>query len=204
MHLGEATSEYSIRGFPKYDTMLKIANFFGVDVGYLTGEMNAETYTEEKASSYLGLSTDAIKAIKNVTDDNRLQSSLMATPTETARRILNSLLTAKQFPKFIEAMINLASVYEDTDKENQLWEKAEKRFGKALLSEAFDHRDDIGNDNPNCELNEAVHAVNDILDKIDTAKQRNELLHDVFKFQLLRIYNRLIDELYPPYNGAHD
>ena len=210
MHLGETgigkdgrIKYKGLKGFPEYETMLKIADFFGVDVGYLTGETDAESFTEEKASSYLGLSTAAIKVIKNATGNDRFLSTLMFVPTETVRRLFNNLLTAKQFPEFMEALAELASVYEDPDKEKRLWEEAEKRFGKELLSEAIEHRDDTEEDNPDPspELIEAIHTVNDIIDQGYETEQRNELYHDVFRFRLLRVYNRLVDELYPPYSG---
>ena len=210
MHLGETgigrdgrTKYKGLKGFPEYETMLRIADFFNVDVGYLTGETDAESFTEEKASLYLGLSTAAIKTIKNATGNDHFLSTLMFVPTETVRRLFNDLLTAKQFPEFMEAMAELASIYDDPDKEKHLWEEAEKRFGKDLLSQAFEHRDDTEEDNPNPspELIEAIHAVNDIIDEGYATEQKNQFYHDVFRFRLLRIYNKLIDELYPPYDS---
>ena len=209
MHLGEISvgrdgqkKFKGLKGFPEYETMLKIADFFDVDVGYLTGETDADSFTEEKASSYLGLSTAAIKVIKSSTGSDSFLSTLMFTPTETVRQIFNSILTAKQFPAFIRALAELASVYEDPDKGKRLWEEAEKKFGKELFAEALEHRDDTEKDNPNPspELLEAIHAVNDIIDEGYVTEQNNEFNHDVFRFRLLRAYNKLIDELYPPYD----
>ena len=199
MHLGDA--KHGLKGFPQYETMLRIAEFFDVDVGYLTGETDAESYTEEKISSYLGLSTDAIKVIKKSTGNDRFLSALICTPTETVRCLFNNFLTAKRFPEFMETMAELASIYEDPDKIKRLWEEAEKKYGKDLLSEAIEHRDDTEEDNldPSPELIEAIHAVNDIIDVGFETEQKNELYQDVFRFRLLRAYNRLIDELYPPY-----
>lgn len=55
-------------GFPKYETMMLIADFFGVDVGYLTGETDETSFDLEKASSYTGLSSNAILAIRQWID----------------------------------------------------------------------------------------------------------------------------------------
>lgn len=38
-------------GFPKYETMTMIADFFGVDVGYLTGETDETSFDLEHASA---------------------------------------------------------------------------------------------------------------------------------------------------------
>ena len=54
-------------GFPKYETMLRVADFFHVDVGYLTGETDDDSFSLEKACSYLGLNGEAIKAIREIT-----------------------------------------------------------------------------------------------------------------------------------------
>ena len=210
MHLGETgpgrdgCEKYKgLKGFPEYETMFRIADFFDVDVGYLTGETDAESFTEEKVSVYLGLSTAAIKTIKNATGSDRFLSTLMFVPTEAVRTLFNNLLTAKRFPEFMEAMAELASIYEAPDKEKHLWEDAEKRFGRELLSQAVEHRDDTEEDNtdPSPELIEAIHAVNDIIDEGYAIDQENEFYHDVFRFRLLRVYNKLIDELFPPYGS---
>lgn len=55
-------------GFPKYETMMLIADFFGVDVGYLTGETDETSFDLEKASSYTGLSSNALLAIREWID----------------------------------------------------------------------------------------------------------------------------------------
>ena len=112
-------------------------------------------------------------------------------------------LIARGFVTGLEAMAELASIYEAPDKEKHLWEDAEKRFGRELLSQAVEHRDDTEEDNtdPSPELIEAIHAVNDIIDEGYAIDQENEFYHDVFRFRLLRVYNKLIDELFPPYGS---
>jgi len=51
-------------GFPKYETMLQIADFFNVDVGYLTGETNNQTFTLEEVCLFMGLSQSAIQSLR--------------------------------------------------------------------------------------------------------------------------------------------
>ena len=53
-------------GFPSYENMLNIANFFGVTVGYLTGETDFETFEMEKACKQIGIDEDTGKAIKGI------------------------------------------------------------------------------------------------------------------------------------------
>lgn len=42
-------------GFPSYENMLNIADFFGVTVGYLTGETIFKTFEMEKACQCIGI-----------------------------------------------------------------------------------------------------------------------------------------------------
>ena len=64
LNTGNRTSSGEI-GFPKYETMATIADFFGVDVGYLTGETDEKTYAMSHACAFTGLSSSSIAAIRS-------------------------------------------------------------------------------------------------------------------------------------------
>ena len=49
---GNENETQSIIGFPSYDTMKRIADFFNVSVGYLTGETSFESFDMEQACTY--------------------------------------------------------------------------------------------------------------------------------------------------------
>lgn len=76
LNTGNRTSSGEI-GFPKYETMATIADFFGVDVGYLTGETDEKTYAMSHACAFTGLSSSSIAAIQ----------SWIGTPTEQSTSI---------------------------------------------------------------------------------------------------------------------
>lgn len=67
LNTGNRTSSGEI-GFPKYETMATIADFFGVDVGYLTGETDEKTYAMSHACAFTGLSSSSIAAIQSWID----------------------------------------------------------------------------------------------------------------------------------------
>ena len=50
-------------GFPSYETMSNLADFFGVSVGYLIGETDYESFEMEKVCEFLGLEEETVKAI---------------------------------------------------------------------------------------------------------------------------------------------
>lgn len=51
------------RSFPKYEHMQMLADFFGVPVGYLTGDIDGETYEESDVATYTGLDAKAVRAL---------------------------------------------------------------------------------------------------------------------------------------------
>ena len=58
-------------GFPKYENMVLIAEYLEVDLGYLTGETDMETFTIKKVSEYTNLTGDAVNAILKITGSKR-------------------------------------------------------------------------------------------------------------------------------------
>lgn len=83
-------------GFPKYETMIRIADFFNVDVCYLTGETDEDSFLLEEACSYMGLSGEAIKAIIEITQPENEASYMI----KDMRESFNMFLSAKRFPDF--------------------------------------------------------------------------------------------------------
>jgi len=98
-------------GFPKYDTMLLIADFYSVDIGYLTGETDEISFTVEKACSYMGLNGDAIKAIRETTHPENEVSYMR----KDIRESFNNFLSAEGFPNFFDRLhdLHLASILQN-------------------------------------------------------------------------------------------
>lgn len=90
-------------GFPKYDTMLLIADFFSVDVGYLTGETDEISFSVEKACSYMGLNGKAIKAIREITHAEYEDTYMW----KDMRESFNKFLSAEGFPNFFDRLYDL-------------------------------------------------------------------------------------------------
>jgi transcriptional regulator with XRE-family HTH domain len=91
-------------GFPKYDTMLLVADFFRVNVGYLTGETDEDSFSLEKACSYMGLNGEAIKAIREITDPENETSYMV----KDMRESLNKFLSADGFKFFFRSLFDLS------------------------------------------------------------------------------------------------
>ncbi len=179
--------------------MIRIAEFFDVTVGYLTGETDYDSFELEKASNYLGLNQYATRNIKRITSHNSAYSSVHILSDESTE-ILNKLFSSKEFFFFIQSLKDLDDVYSGPDKEKRLWEQAEQKLGNELLTEALDHRDDCieaGDPEPSEQLAEAVKIVNNILDQCYCISQQKDNDSDLYRYRLQHAFNDLVDDLYP-------
>lgn len=88
-------------GFPSYETMSNLADFFGVSVGYLIGETDYESFEMEKVCKFLGLEEETVKAIKGITSGENMGigANSMCGEYKSAFRYI---LTASSFPVFIK------------------------------------------------------------------------------------------------------
>lgn len=96
------------RGFPTYETMQNIAEILGTDVGYLTGETDCDTFEMDDAVKYLGLSADAITAVKNLTSGKSIPP-FYKYPDRRYTAALELLLSSDFLIEFLEGICELAS-----------------------------------------------------------------------------------------------
>lgn len=186
-------------GFPSYQNMLRIADFFDISVSYLTGETNYDTFSYEKASSFIGLSQNCIKELRKIANFQVPHSVAWHLRSEPGV-ILNKLITSDGFLSFIESLDDLDYVYSGPNKEKVLWEDLYKKYDSALINEAIDHMDDHfenGDPEPSPELCEAIKDVRSAFDKGYDISMQKEYDTDVFKYRLQMSFNRLLETLYP-------
>lgn len=89
-------------GFPSYENMLNIANFFGVTVGYLTGETDFETFEMEKACQYLGIDGKTGKAVQDIAFGTNIRFGQSI--NKEIKATLKCVITADSFPQFISVL----------------------------------------------------------------------------------------------------
>ncbi|QNK46558.1 hypothetical protein H7F28_14360 [Brevibacterium sp. PAMC23299] len=105
-------------GFPKYDTMLLIADFLRLDIGYLTGETDEDSFSLEKACSYMGLNGEAIKAIREITDPEN-EASYMR---KDMRESFNKFISAEGFPNLFDRLHDLHLTSISPKQENRVFD----------------------------------------------------------------------------------
>lgn len=101
VNLGDAKN--GIKGFPDFENMVYIADFFGVDIGYLTGETDEDSFSLEKACSYIGLNGEAIKSIREITNPENEANKMR----KDMRVAFNKFLAAEGFPNFFDSLLDL-------------------------------------------------------------------------------------------------
>lgn len=121
LHAGDKIKKGEV-GFPKYDTMVLIADFFNVDIGYLTGETDEDTFSLDKACSYMGLNGEAIKVIREITEIEKKTSYF----GKYRRDTFNKVLAAKGFSDFFESLYDLHYMSISTNEENRIFENLDR------------------------------------------------------------------------------
>lgn len=115
VNLGDAKN--GIKSFPDFENMVRVADFFGVDVGYLTGETDEDSFSLDKVCSYMGLNGNAIKAIREITHPEN-EASYMR---KDIRESFNKFLSAEGFPNFFHSLFDLYLTSISPTEDNQVF-----------------------------------------------------------------------------------
>lgn len=201
MNAGINKNKKELIGFPKYDSMLYIAQCLDVDVGYLTGETDAETFTLEKASELLNLDNEALKSIIKLTQSKKSNIFIGHKP-EKYRVILNNLFKSNSFLHVLYLLVDLSDFYNlyiKLDKE-QLRLNLKSELGNSLFEKAAKYWnatefDEIADELSSEEWN-AINKFNDVIDKMAMIDNMKEpMAFERFKVQ--EMFTLLLNELYP-------
>lgn len=212
LHVGSRRQKDSIAktiGFPSYENMLNIADFFGVTIGYLTGETDFETFEMEKACQFIGIDEDTGKALKAIVSGESIKPFGKYESKEISA-VIKYLFTSASFPTFIKGIREYA--------ENIYYQKhpydhvaiAEKRINKDILdlaSQCLDYQclyddeygeiDDFKENNvePTKELLEAIHTLKKAMDEEFTDEEASEQMVKLSEYELQKIYFELIKDI---------
>lgn len=196
-------------GFPSYETMSNLADFFGVSVGYLIGETDYESFEMEKVCKFLGLEEETVKAIKGITfgENMGIGANSMSSEYKSAFRYI---LTASSFPVFIKEVREYAeNVYRlkypikymdivSAKMRKDLFDLAVQCMDYQFISDDEYGRIDDFEENsvePTEELLEAISILNDAQDKDYAQKCYIEQMVKLSEYELQKIYFEVIKEL---------
>ena len=196
-------------GFPSYETMSNLADFFGVSVGYLIGETDYESFEMEKVCEFLGLEEESVKAIIGITSGENMGigANSMCSEYKSAFRYI---LTASSFPVFIKEVREYAeNVYRlkhpikymdivSAKMRKDLFDLAVKCMDYQCISDGKYVRIDDFEENsvePTEELLEAIRILNYAQDKDYAQKCHIEQMVKLSEYELQKTYFEVIKEL---------
>lgn len=88
-------------GFPSFPTMQSISKLLQVQIGYLIGESEGRTFDEQEVSEYLGISVEAVNALRELAArpgaNNSRFKEKYGLPTTSYADTLEKVLTSSSF-----------------------------------------------------------------------------------------------------------
>ena len=203
LHVGESPrrSDGTERriGFPVYTNMLIIADFLNVDVGYLTGETDMETFTVEKVSKYTNLSEEAINSVLKITGNERSCIN-WGYHSEKYKCVLNNLLTSSEFAEFVKALGDMEDVYAEKKKTQQPLEALCEELGNELFDVACKYNGSCAEELEGLNLSEeeinAIILFDKVQDDCRSLYLKNEYDIKVCKYSVQEALTLLINRLY--------
>ena len=195
-------------GFPSYESMVNIANVFGVTVGYLTGETDCETFEMEQVSKFIGVDEETCKAIQKIASGQH-NHYLMSAEANQYRAVLRCLFVADSFSELIKAVVDYSwHIYRQKHPVNHL-EKAvsciTNEETRELAVQYIDYSsysgdetfDDFSDNDvvPAKELLDAIEKLNEARWQDFKENEENVQQVKVSEYELQKIYFRLIEEI---------
>lgn len=188
-----------VSSMPSMEVAIMLADFFGVDVGYLLGETDYKTFEAEDAANYLGLSESAIEHIRLATRLETAFRTVQMLPEEAGKTV-SALLSSKGFYGLVKAMKEMDEVYNGPDIQKKLFDELEKKHGAEVLTQAIDlelkpnvHEDE--------EVDEKVKAAyadfQEALDQSYAADMEKQKSVKAQRYELIQAFSNIVEELYP-------
>ncbi len=201
-------------GFPSYENMKLIADFFSVPVGYLTGETDFKSFDMERACSYLGITEEAGSVIEKLATGRR-SGDFIRFLSKNYGASFNYLVTAKEFTLFIEYLNHIAVIKKQINKQINKLETNLKRAIEELDEDTIEKvlpykevwrmfaflEDDEFQQIKDEETDFAPELLN-VIRKLGIAEQEDYRLNQkleqkmkLARFELFEMYSKLIESV---------
>lgn len=194
-------------GFPTYDTMLNLSDFFDVSVGYLTGETNYHTFEMEKVCEFMKLDEDTIGAIKYFTS-GKMGSRSFDKKSDECTALFKHLLIAKSFKSFFTELQEYVETYYDYNHTVHYMDQALKEIPEKIRSlalQCIDYSYNCGKGIIDDFSDNNVEVTEELLNAISSLKVARDKGYEEFigcerniklsEYELNKIYFEIIKEL---------
>lgn len=198
LHVGQTTGDETYH-FPKYETMEEIARFFGVQVGFLTGETDCKSFEMEDAVDFTGLTETSLEKIRLAT---RLETAFQSVEMMNveARKIISALIETDGFFGLVMALEELDRAYPSSGSERQVWTDLENKYGAALLNKALDfdpHDEESAAMHDDPRLADAYCETQNAIDNLRDLSISSELIMEAMRYRITMQFSKMVSELCP-------
>lgn len=197
-------NELKTIGFPSYENMLNIADFFGVTVGYLTGETDFETFEMEKACRFLEIDEEIAKTIKSIVSGKSFGIFGKYEFKEYSAAFKHLLMT-NSFLALIEGLKEYEEINYQKQHPIDHFVEAQKEINPDIIDlavqclgyDGYDESNDFKENNvqPTKELLEAIYKLNNALEQNCSDEEKNDKEARLCEYSLLKVYFELIKEI---------
>ena len=183
-------------GFPKVETIIRLAHFFEKDVGYLLGETDIGSDALNGASSYTGLEEETVQTIRRYTHRKTCWFTVDLDEDE-ARMVFAYLFSSYSFREILHLIYELIENSRGSEALTKKWEEAEKEFGAELFDDALEHHDDFDPKTPppSPEYASAVRTINGLINDMAENDDERDIANSVYRYRLSQMFNKLLDEI---------
>lgn len=222
LHVGD---EGQGKAFPAYEVMIQIAEELHVDVGYLTGETDGETFDAASASEYLGISVEATEALHRLMFGLQGPFGYKYGPDPLVTKLLNDLLLSDALRVLLLRMRDFATVRDrllraesPIDKvrsryDAQLVEKAERVLSNPQLppiSSIDETVEDYWQANQDVLLEDGITytmlrgvlmvagELDSAILRLDDEKFERDMKETAYRYQLQLLFGDLMETIFPP------
>lgn len=184
--------------FPRSEHILMIKEFFGVDVGYLLGECQSETFSLSSACDYTGLDADSVTKLHVCTGFETAFRAVRHAGFES-RDVLRKVFNSEEFFACVASLCELDRAYKGRAAEKRALADVVKRLGDDLVDRALPY---VGCHIDDDEVvdQEVIAAAKEIESAIDEGfgiKETSEVLCGRARYELSLAFNGLIEGIYP-------
>ena len=196
-------------GFPSYETMVKLADFFDVSVGYLTGETDYESFSMEKTCKFMNADEIIMKAIKGIISGKNIGIFGEYSANEY-RAVFKYLVTSNSFYNFLEEVQKYADEVYHQKQPNKHFNAVYKSINPEIRELAiqcinytyaeddkYGTIDDFKENNiePIPELLDAIKLLNQAIDDDYYEEEHRKDMIKLSEYELLKIYFNLIQDI---------
>lgn len=101
--------------FPSYEHMLMVADFFGVQLAYMTGDIDGYSHDEQSISEYLGIETETVRVLHEEIGNKPFAAKYFKDELAALNKFMGNSRFTNQLPEALSKYLQACSPEPKTD-----------------------------------------------------------------------------------------